>query len=63
MRYRLRQALELVLDSMAGLSEVAYATGFSSHSHLTDAFRREYGCTPSRARRSSPAEIRALRRR
>ncbi len=62
-RYRLRHALELVLDSMAGLSEVAYATGFSSHSHLTDAFRREYGCTPSRARRSSPAEIRALRRR
>jgi AraC-like DNA-binding protein len=53
-RYRLRHALELVLDSRAGLSEVAYASGFSSHSHLTDAFRREFGCSPSRIRRSSP---------
>jgi len=31
---------------------VAYASGFSSHSHLTDAFRREFGCSPSRIRRS-----------
>jgi AraC-like DNA-binding protein len=51
-RYRLRHALELVLDSRAGLSEVAYASGFSSHSHITDAFRREFGCSPSRVRRS-----------
>jgi AraC family transcriptional regulator len=49
-RYRLRHALELVLDSRAGLSEVAYASGFSSHSHLTDAFRREFGCSPSQVR-------------
>jgi AraC-like DNA-binding protein len=54
LRYRLRHALELVLDSPAGLSEVAYASGFSSHSHLTDAFRREFGCSPSGVRRSSP---------
>jgi AraC-like DNA-binding protein len=53
LRYRLRHALELVLDSHAGLSEVAYASGFTSHSHLTDAFRREFGCSPSRVRRSS----------
>jgi AraC-like DNA-binding protein len=53
MRYRLRHALELVLESRAGLSEVAYASGFSSHSHLTDAFRREFGCSPSRVRRGS----------
>jgi AraC-like DNA-binding protein len=50
-RYRLRHALELVLDSRVGLSEVAYASGFSSHSHLTDAFRREFGCSPSQVRR------------
>jgi AraC-like DNA-binding protein len=53
-RYRLRHALELVLDSRASLSEVAYSTGFSSHSHLTDTFRRHFGCSPDQVRRRSP---------
>ncbi|HEU4525081.1 MAG TPA: AraC family transcriptional regulator [Gemmatimonadales bacterium] len=61
MRYRLRHALELVLDSQAGLSEVAYATGFSSHSHLSDAFRREFGCSPSRVRRGPRVTLRAAK--
>lgn len=60
LRYRLRHALELILDSRAGLSAIAFATGFSSHAHLTDAFRREFGCSPDRVRRRSPAQIRAL---
>jgi AraC-like DNA-binding protein len=59
-RYRLRQALERVLDSRESLSAIAFSTGFSSHSHLTDAFRREFGCTPAIIRRRSPAELRAL---
>jgi AraC family transcriptional regulator len=59
-RHRLRQALERVLDSRESLSAIAFSTGFSSHSHLTDAFRREFGCTPAMIRRRSPAELRTL---
>jgi AraC-like DNA-binding protein len=58
--YRLRQALERVLDTRECLSAIAFSTGFSSHSHLTDAFRREFGCTPAMIRRRSPAELRTL---
>lgn len=57
-RHRLRHALERVLDSGEGLSAIAFATGFSSHSHFTDAFRREFGCSPDRIRRWSPLELR-----
>ena len=59
-RHRLRQALERVLDTREGLSAIAYSTGFSSHGHLTDAFHREFGCTPAMFRRHSPAELRSL---
>lgn len=59
-RHRLRQALERVLDTRESLSAIAFSTGFSSHSHLTDAFRREFGCTPAVIRRRSPAELRTL---
>jgi AraC family transcriptional regulator len=62
-RYRLRHALELVLDSRASLSDVAYSTGFSSHSHLSDTFRRQFGCSPDQARRRSSAQIRTMLRR
>ena len=61
-RYRLRQALERVLDSRENLSAIAFSTGFSSHSHLTGAFRREFGCTPDMIRRRSPSDLRALLR-
>jgi AraC-like DNA-binding protein len=54
LRHRLRAALERVLDSREHLSAIAYATGFSSHSHLSDSFRREYGCSPSAVRRGHP---------
>jgi AraC family transcriptional regulator len=59
-RQRLRHALELVLSAGTGLSAIAYAAGFGSHSHLTDAFRREYGCNPDQVRRRRPAELRRL---
>lgn len=61
-RHRLRQALERVLDSRESLSAIAFSTGFSSHSHLTDTFRREFGCTPDRIRRRSPLELRTILR-
>ena len=55
LRHRLRAALDRVLDSRESLSAIAYATGFSSHSHLTDSFRQEFGCSPSRLRRRTVA--------
>jgi AraC family transcriptional regulator len=36
----------------ASLAQVALASGFSSHAHLTTLFRRHFGVTPSQYRRS-----------
>lgn len=33
------------------VAEIAYAVGFSSQSHFSDAFRRQFGLTPSQARK------------
>lgn len=51
-RLRLRAALERLADAR-DLTGLALELGFSSHSHFTDAFRREFGCPPSRARRDT----------
>jgi AraC family transcriptional regulator len=51
-RHRLRDALERLLETHDSITAVALATGFASHSHLTDAFRREYGLPPSAVRRA-----------
>ena len=48
-RMRLARALELVPRRPGDLTDVALALGYSSHSHFTFAFRREYGVVPSRA--------------
>ncbi len=50
-RCRLRHALDLMLESRDGLAKIAGATGFASHSHLTDSFRREFGVPPDAIRR------------
>jgi AraC family transcriptional regulator len=42
------------------LAAVALDVGFASHSHFTDAFRREFGRAPSEVRRA--ADWRGLRR-
>jgi AraC family transcriptional regulator len=47
---RLRPALELVMDTNVDLTEVSLASGFSSHSHFTWAFKRQFGITPSSIR-------------
>ncbi len=49
-RVRLRTALAYVLDTQMDLSELAFDLGYSSHSHFTWAFRREFGLTPSALR-------------
>jgi len=57
-RLRLRMALESIGDDLA---RVAVDLGFSSHSHFSDAFRREFGMTPSCMRATaSIARIRQI---
>jgi AraC family transcriptional regulator len=50
-RLRLRASLERLADGARDLTELALELGFSSHSHFTDAFRREFSRTPSEVRR------------
>lgn len=51
MKVRLRAALDRLHDPSDGLTEIALDSGFSSHSHFTTSFRREFGITPSELRR------------
>lgn len=58
---RLRAALERIADPAIDLTSIALDLGFSSHSHFTDVFRREFGETPSDVRgRSSKNAIREM---
>ncbi|MCI0638259.1 MAG: AraC family transcriptional regulator, partial [Gemmataceae bacterium] len=50
---RLRAALERLQDGADDLTALALDLGFSSHSHFTDAFRREFGRPPSVVRGDS----------
>jgi AraC-like DNA-binding protein len=47
---RLRWSLESVAESDKSLVDIALDTGFSSHSHFTSTFRREFAHTPSTVR-------------
>src|ERR1700730_4533951 len=51
-RLRLRTALDRLAAGGPGLSALALELNFSSHSHFTDAFRREFGFTPSNFRKA-----------
>jgi AraC family transcriptional regulator len=50
---RLRASLERLADGANDLTSLAIELGFSSHSHFTDSFRREFGRTPSDMRRGA----------
>ncbi len=45
---RLRYATQLLATQKFTISEVAYATGFSSPSHFSNSFREQYGMSPKR---------------
>jgi len=47
---RLRASLERLNDGAEDLTALALELGFSSHSHFTDTFKREFGRTPSEVR-------------
>jgi AraC-like DNA-binding protein len=55
MRLRLLSALPRATAAGASLTELALDLGFSSHSHLTAVFRREFGLPPSECRRLAAA--------
>jgi AraC family transcriptional regulator len=50
---RLRVALERLAEGSDDLTSLALELGFSSHSHFTDAFRREYGYPPSKIQKQN----------
>ena len=52
-RLRLRRALPRLADGCRELTGLALELGFSSHSHFTAAFRREFGICPSEYSRES----------
>jgi AraC family transcriptional regulator len=49
-RLRLRAAVERLLEGEEHLADLASDVGFASHSHFSDAFRREFGVPPSTVR-------------
>jgi AraC family transcriptional regulator len=53
--FRLRVSLERLSDHKNDLTSLAFDLGFSSHSHFTDVFRREFGKTPSEVRKNTAA--------
>lgn len=53
---RLQAALDRLLDNGGDLTELALDVGYSSHSHFSAAFRREFGLTPSQFRRLASLE-------
>jgi AraC family transcriptional regulator len=62
-RSRLARALDAVLETDVGLTEIAIEAGFASHSHFTAKFRGTFGRTPQELRRKvRSAEVRELRR-
>jgi AraC family transcriptional regulator len=47
---RLALAINRLLERAEGLSTIAHSLGFSSHSHFTTLFSREFGSSPSKLR-------------
>jgi AraC family transcriptional regulator len=44
---RIRRATDLLKRSSTGITEIAFACGFSDHAHLTRTFKRATGLTPT----------------
>lgn len=50
-RLRLREALGILATGAVDLTDLALSLGFASHSHFSNAFRKEFGISPRDARR------------
>ncbi len=59
---RLRSALDRLCEPGVDLTDLALESGFSSHSHFTDAFRDAFGAAPSKIRKvARGADLREMR--
>jgi AraC family transcriptional regulator len=56
-RLRLREALGPIAGGPVELGELALTLGFSSHSHFTAAFRKEFGLSPRRVKQLSTLQV------
>ena len=56
-KMRLLETIDIVLDTKRDLTDIALQFGFSSHSHMTESFRLEFGFPPSELRRSAPKSL------
>lgn len=45
--YKLNRAAELLKGNQYNVSEIAYMTGFTTLSHFSNAFKKQFGCPPS----------------
>jgi AraC family transcriptional regulator len=62
LRVRLAAALDPLLETDRGVSEIALGLGFATHSHFTAAFRTLLGVAPERFRRTARGgDVRELR--
>lgn len=50
---RIERARSMLVSSRSSISDIAFTVGFSSQSHMTEAFKRVVGTTPSRYRQLS----------
>ena len=50
---RLQKAMELIKTGKMNLSEIAYATGFSSISHFSRVFKKAFGYPPSAVKQNA----------
>lgn len=51
-QYRIAKSMELLSGEDMSITDIAYATGFTSASHYTKTFREIIGCTPHKYRAS-----------
>jgi AraC family transcriptional regulator len=61
-RLRLRATLQRIEAGAIDLTRLALDSGFSSHSHFTDAFHRAFGLSPSACRNLPPRCLREMSR-
>lgn len=51
--YRIQKSIDLLTKTDLSITEISYATGFSSASHYTKVFREIIGCTPTKYRKDN----------
>lgn len=55
--YRIQKSIELLTKTDLSITEISYATGFSSASHYTKTFHEMIGCTPLKFRYDNTSQV------